>query len=71
VYKASLGDKKRKNFLIQPTLLFHTKKERKKERKVRMGIIHDELEEKRKVVKKFVDVFSTAYLDLGQKHVQR
>jgi hypothetical protein len=31
-----------------------------------MGIIHDEVEEKRKVVKKFVDVSSTAYLDLEQ-----
>jgi hypothetical protein len=58
VYKACLGDKKRKNFLIHSTLLFHGKT---KTKKVRMGIIHDETRRERKVVKSFVDIFSTAF----------
>jgi hypothetical protein len=63
--KACLGDKKRKNFLIHSTLLFHGKT---KTKKVRMGIIHDETRRERKVVKSFVDIFSTAFffIDLGQ-----
>ncbi len=56
--KACLGDKKRKNFLIHSTLLFHGKT---KTKKVRMGIIHDETRRERKVVKSFVDIFSTAF----------